>query len=110
MKSEEVKIRGKTFLLYERTTEDVHALINYVYKNQTNGNLPIVSALSQIQIISDSLKHSRRFLPFWERWLTKYKVPYLMKFLTQSEVIELSEKVLMLEGIDLKKKGTMTVN
>jgi len=102
----EVEIRGKKVFLSERSAKDVLDLADF-YKRQPEKtdfeNLFIMAAVIEASIKATRTKFS------WYRVLEnlryrKYKTKYLLKYLSQSELIGLYQDVFSLEGHDLKKK------
>lgn len=108
MNQEEVIIRGKKFLLSERASGDVHALVEYYLKGDREDYLFNISL--DVQMISDSLKNSYKYLPFYKKPFYKklHSQKFLLNFLTENERKEMCNKVNALEGND--KKKVMTEN
>lgn len=100
-----MKIRGKDIILSERSAKDVLDLADFYKKNPPDnefGNLIIIAA-----VIEASLRATRNKLSWYDfkrfRY-KKYKIKFLLKYLSQAELTELYQDVFLLEGFDLKKK------
>ena len=102
----EVLIRGEKVQLSERSARDVLELADF-YKSHPPKtdleNLFVMAAVveSSIQTTRQKIAWHRLFEKFRYR---KYKTKYLLKYLSQSELMGLYQDVFTLEGNDLKKK------
>lgn len=109
---EEIELFGKKVLLSERTARDVEKL--RLYSKNTEGSISD-SVFQSAVMVRDALQINFKKLKWWQivkrLWLKQIcNEKYLIKHLSERVIFKLSEKVLVLEGVDieaLKKKITL---
>ncbi len=109
---EEIELFGKKVLLSERTARDVEKL--RLYSQKTEGSISD-SVFQSAVMVRDALQINFKKLKWWQivkrLWFKKIcNEKYLIKHLSERVIFKLSEKVLVLEGVDieaLKKKITL---
>lgn len=102
----EIELFGKKLLLSERTARDVNALVDYAKGKEFDYTEAIIQSLI---VLRDGLKINFLKLKWWQivkRWQLKriLSKENLLNKLSTRLIIDLSHKVLELEGVDLKKK------
>jgi hypothetical protein len=112
--SKTITLFRESVLLTERDSFDVMMMVNFSMQNKMQVT-PEVFLYQCAKVTESALKYSYKNLPLYRffRKLNlkrKLRVKYLLKHLSQSELIKLSNQVYELEGIkiptedDLKKK------
>jgi hypothetical protein len=110
-KHKEINLFGRSVLLAQRDSYDIMMMTNFAMKNR--GKLtPEVFLYETAKVVETGMKYSYKILP-WYRVIKKLllkrilRVNYLLKNLSQEELVELSTQIYQLEGIDVsndKKK------
>jgi|GEM_PF-1560306 len=99
---------GKSkFILSERNAFDVRELEDYVLRLNGKSTMRINTGIACLRI-SDSLKYAYKEISIIHiikklNYLRAMKIKWLMKNLSQSEIIQLNEKIDELEGVEKKK-------
>lgn len=106
-KAKDIELFGKVVLLSERDASDVLAIMEFA-KNQKE-TTPQVIIYQTAKVVEDGLKVNIKNSKWYEilkkRFHKKFAWDYLYQNLTQTELNDLCEQVLELEGINLKKKS-----
>ncbi len=110
----EIELFGKKLLLSERTARDVHALTEYSKKHGQNYTEAVIQSLIMLR---DGLKVNFLVLKWWQL-IKRFKLKrmlrkeFLLNNLSPRLIMELSDQIYELEGVDvkdLKKKITPEV-
>jgi len=103
----QIELFGRRLLLSERTARDVNKLVEFA-KTSSVEHIDLV--LQNLVVVTDGLKINIEQLKWWQLWkrLTLKRLlggQYIHSKLSVNAIISLANKVLELEGIDLKKKS-----
>lgn len=107
---EKIELFGMKLLLSERTARDVNNL-DKDFRNSKNDFQEVI--LQRIIVIRDGLRINFKILKWWNI-VRRFKLRkvckeiFLFENLSPSKIIELSNKVFELEGIEVKKKESIT--
>ena len=107
---EKIELFGMKLFLSERTARDVNNLDKH-FRNSKNDFQEVI--LQRIIVIRDGLRINFKILKWWNI-VRRFKLRkickeiFLFENLSPSKIIELSNKVFELEGIEVKKKESIT--
>jgi len=104
----EIKIRGRKVILSERSSKEVLDQADFYKKHPPKTDLENLFIMAAV--LEASIRTTRMNLS-WYKVLEniryrKYKIKYLLKYLSQSDLMGLYQDVLLIEGNELKKKVT----